>query len=424
VIITALAIGSLLFALVVGVYVGLRLRPAINNLRARLDAAAARIDEVEGWRNDERRLTRELSRVRGETQRLHDEAVAFTQKTADELTLLRTDERRLTREAETALTMATNLRAKADKTEGAIDAHAKRHAAIEASLERRDETTIARFAKLDERFAAMDAGVKTIQAGLSQLADNALRNPNANAEKALSHRRRVSDEAVADFIGALGPKFGIEFRERQLYHMAHRVTAIESLSHGRLATSIDAILTRLAAALYLTKERDREFRLLEIGTLYGIGAIALYDAVRFNVPKASVTLIDPLDGYYAEGAGDYVSAAPVSRRVLEDNWRLAAGTLEDLTIIQEKSETAAAREAIAGREFDMLVIDGDHSYDGVRRDFENYFGRVRTGGVVVIDDYDVPEWPAIKKFADEKLKERADLQWIFAGHRTLLLRKI
>jgi|tagenome__1003787_1003787.scaffolds.fasta_scaffold20836210_2 predicted O-methyltransferase YrrM len=44
------------------------------------------------------------------------------------------------------------------------------------------------------------------------------------------------------------------------------------------------------------------------------------------------------------------------------------------------------REALAGRELDVLFIDGDHSYDGVARDWELYSPLVREGGVIGLHD--------------------------------------
>lgn len=44
------------------------------------------------------------------------------------------------------------------------------------------------------------------------------------------------------------------------------------------------------------------------------------------------------------------------------------------------------RAELSGNRLDMLFIDGDHSYDGVRRDFEMYSGLVRPGGIVAFHD--------------------------------------
>ena len=51
------------------------------------------------------------------------------------------------------------------------------------------------------------------------------------------------------------------------------------------------------------------------------------------------------------------------------------------------SETLeAARGALEGRQVDVLFIDGDHAYDGVKRDYEMYGSLVRDGGVIAFHD--------------------------------------
>jgi len=59
-----------------------------------------------------------------------------------------------------------------------------------------------------------------------------------------------------------------------------------------------------------------------------------------------------------------------------------------------------------------LFLDGDHSYEGVKADFENYGGKVRPGGVIAMHDLIPPrDRPRIQvgRFFNE-LKMR--------GHRT------
>lgn len=43
-------------------------------------------------------------------------------------------------------------------------------------------------------------------------------------------------------------------------------------------------------------------------------------------------------------------------------------------------------ELLAGEKLDILFIDGDHSYDGVKRDFELYSPFVRSGGLIAFHD--------------------------------------
>ena len=61
---------------------------------------------------------------------------------------------------------------------------------------------------------------------------------------------------------------------------------------------------------------------------------------------------------------------------------------------------------LSGRQVDFLFIDGDHTYEGVKADFNNYAGLVRRGGLVAFHDIhlnpDMPEcqvhrfWQEIK----------------------------
>lgn len=52
-----------------------------------------------------------------------------------------------------------------------------------------------------------------------------------------------------------------------------------------------------------------------------------------------------------------------------------------------RPETARlVAETLAGRSLDVLYIDGDHSYDGVKRDFELYRHLVSSNGMIVFHD--------------------------------------
>ena len=50
-------------------------------------------------------------------------------------------------------------------------------------------------------------------------------------------------------------------------------------------------------------------------------------------------------------------------------------------------QTVAAVELfLAGRPIDFLFIDGDHSYGGVKQDFDRFMPQVRTGGLIALHD--------------------------------------
>ena len=58
---------------------------------------------------------------------------------------------------------------------------------------------------------------------------------------------------------------------------------------------------------------------------------------------------------------------------------------------------------------DILFIDGDHTYDGVKNDFERYHKYVKTNGYIIFDDY---HHPIIKEYVDELLLNNKDLELI------------
>ena len=48
----------------------------------------------------------------------------------------------------------------------------------------------------------------------------------------------------------------------------------------------------------------------------------------------------------------------------------------------------------------MLIVDGEHSYDAVKRDLALFTGKVPSGGLVIFDDYS-PEFPGVVEAVNE-----------------------
>jgi predicted O-methyltransferase YrrM len=108
----------------------------------------------------------------------------------------------------------------------------------------------------------------------------------------------------------------------------------------------------------------------EIGAAGG-GTTFLF--ARFSAPDALLVSLDL--------AFDEARARAVS------TFARAGQRLVCLRRDSHDEETARAVEAeLGGRRLDLLFIDGDHSYEGVRRDFEMYGPLVRPGGLVVFHD--------------------------------------
>jgi predicted O-methyltransferase YrrM len=85
--------------------------------------------------------------------------------------------------------------------------------------------------------------------------------------------------------------------------------------------------------------------------------------------------------------GEFGGGYPPWRSVL---YRAFASRKQRIRLLRADSHEArtleAARAALERRPVDVLFIDGDHTYEGVRRDFEMYKSLVRDGGVIAFHD--------------------------------------
>jgi cephalosporin hydroxylase len=122
---------------------------------------------------------------------------------------------------------------------------------------------------------------------------------------------------------------------------------------------------------------------LEIGTAQG-GTLFLL--TRVAAPDALVVSVDLRRGRF--GGGYPAWRAPLYRSFARANQRveLVVGDSHDPQIGQR------IRRLLGGRAVDLLFVDGDHSYEGIRHDFADYTPLVRPGGVVALHDI-VPGGP-------------------------------
>src|SRR5260370_32225808 len=97
---------------------------------------------------------------------------------------------------------------------------------------------------------------------------------------------------------------------------------------------------------------------------------------RSACPDARLMSIDLPGGRF--GAGYEPESLPLLRALPLKG--------QDLSLVRANSHHSRTREQVVqwmgGDQLDFVLIDGDHSYDGVRTDFEMYARYVRPGGFV------------------------------------------
>jgi predicted O-methyltransferase YrrM len=203
--------------------------------------------------------------------------------------------------------------------------------------------------------------------------------------------------------------------------MAQRICTIERNTVGRLATSIeDAVLRVLVSSAVHTKRLE----ILEIGSLFGVGLSMIYDYNCGRCESVHVTAIDPLEGYYRDKEPDALLNIPVTKATFWRNMRLADVPKNNITLIDEISTSDNALKRAGAKKYDLLIIDADHSYAGVKADFANYVDLVRRGGFIIFDDYDSADWPDVKRFVDDEVLSDKRVVLVGSEWRTAVFRVV
>jgi len=130
-------------------------------------------------------------------------------------------------------------------------------------------------------------------------------------------------------------------------------------------------------SLLQTLEELQPLRILELGTWSG-GTLFLFS--RISRPDAAIVSVD----LPAHNFGGGYSAW---RSILFHSFASSNQTLH--LIVGDSHQPAVfnlVREALQGELLDFLFIDADHTYQGVRLDFEMYSPLVRRGGIIAFHD--------------------------------------
>lgn len=147
-------------------------------------------------------------------------------------------------------------------------------------------------------------------------------------------------------------------------------------------------------------------RSLEIGTNYG-GTLFLL--CTLSPPGAKIISVDlPLGRF---GGGYPRRKMPLYRKFPKRGQALYLLRADSHALETQKRVV----RVLEGEQLDYLFLDGDHTYDGVKRDFEMYSPLVRSGGIVALHDIAVHEREKdcqVDKFWDEIRKKYEHREFI------------
>ena len=233
--------------------------------------------------------------------------------------------------------------------------------------------------------------------------------------------RLIGADFIKEIQGDLGKKLGVDISQREVRYLERKVQHLEAMCEGRMATTAEDAVARVLAA---RSQRGDEIKVLEIGVLFGVSAAIMHTALTPFYKKVQLVLLDPFDGYYGSDHLDPLTGQKVSRAAVERNLTRAAIRSDDVKILEGFSTDDTIMQA--AREegpYDVIVIDGDHSYDGVKADFERYAEMVASGGVLIVDDYGSDDWPDVTKYVDKVVKSDDRFEQVGTLSRTAIFKR-
>ena len=154
-----------------------------------------------------------------------------------------------------------------------------------------------------------------------------------------------------------------------------------------------------------------------------MNSIFTYDILSHFFEQVKLTLLDPLDGYYGSNKVDIVTGMPITLSILQRNLACLNIPSEDYAIIQAYSTAPTTVEQAGQQSYNFIFIDGDHSYEGIKADFELYSPMLEPGGYLVFDDYQREPWPDVQQFVDEVVLKSPLFECVGASWYTIVFKK-
>jgi predicted O-methyltransferase YrrM len=137
------------------------------------------------------------------------------------------------------------------------------------------------------------------------------------------------------------------------------------------------ITTKEGKTLSHWVQRENAAHTIEIGLAFGFSALYICEGLLLNrTPDPKHVTLDPwqLSGYANRGL-----------EILEN-----AGVMSLVEFYNEKSQLALPQFLKEGKQFDLAFVDGNHRFDAVFLDLYYLGHLVRKGGIIMLDDYDLP----------------------------------
>jgi predicted O-methyltransferase YrrM len=156
---------------------------------------------------------------------------------------------------------------------------------------------------------------------------------------------------------------------KDIERMVDEVASIKTLRPTQIRSEIVRLLN-------IVKERNVG-KVLEVGTANG-GTIFFFSQLAAD--NGAIASVDVPNRFFGYGYPAWRARIYGSFPKQGQDFQLVRGDSHAQETFQK------AKEAMRGGNIDFLFIDGDHSYEGVKKDFEIYGQLVKQGGVIAFHD--------------------------------------
>jgi predicted O-methyltransferase YrrM len=140
---------------------------------------------------------------------------------------------------------------------------------------------------------------------------------------------------------------------------------------------------------------SRPLSILEVGSWTGGSALTWGEAlIRYSAPRGRLTCVDlwePFSDIDANRAPFYAQADKALKDgiVFESFLKNIAPLQNEIDVDVRKGDSARVMASLPSASFDIVYLDGNHTYPAVRADIINGQSLVRDGGIICGDDLEI-----------------------------------
>jgi len=164
---------------------------------------------------------------------------------------------------------------------------------------------------------------------------------------------------------------------------------------------------------YATKKKHA----VELGTYFGGGAWVLSEIAA---KVSTFDIFEDIDKIECGTKSHYKDLFKDEPHYYKDVKNILA---QKHNIDVYKKNTSESANLFDDKSIDFLFIDADHSYKGVKNDFESWFPKIENGGHILLHDSTHNEW-SVNKYMVAELLTRQDIKRIDTiGSITVFLKK-